>query len=131
MNKNKIIIIYCKTDSRQIVRLLYKQFRDFFGKNNVEKILFNVNGDLEERTNLFIKKALESGKYIQIVSGEFLDEDERNSYIPWCNELVRKGIKFAYIFDTEKLEEFYSGRILKELILKKIYEIRDLINCFY
>lgn len=128
MRKNELIVIVCKTDAPAIFDLIVHEFKIFFGKENVNDMIFNMFGDMDDRIEVFFKYALKSKKPIQIVRGEGDRVYNEQLCLPFAKKLKNRGIKYYVVFDTSTEELLYSGSILRGELLKQVIPLRELIN---
>lgn len=128
MKKSDLIVILCKTDSTQIVKLVKHELQGYYGKENVKRIVFNYYGDLDERANTFINYALKSNRAFQVVQCEGSKIYMDQLFQLFANKLNETGVKFAFVFDTSTPELLYSGKTLKENVLNQIKETKELID---
>lgn len=127
MRKNELIVIVCKTDSPVIFDLIVHEFKIFFGEKNVDSMIFNMFGDMDERIEVFLKCALKSKKPIQIIRGEGFRVYNEQLCFPFAKKLKNRGIKYYVVFETSTEELLYSGCKLRSELLKQIIPLRELI----
>lgn len=131
MDKNGLIVILCKTNSTSVYDLVYDYLKDFYGENSVKKITAALYGKVDEIADNIIHKGLENKVEYYLLRDEGFRPYDDPYYVPMAKTLMKKGCTFAYIFDPTVEELMYSGTMLKEKIVEKIYVMKKLIeNCF-
>lgn len=128
VKENGLIIILCKTNSIPIIDLVEGYVKDFYGHDNVTRKVVALYGDLDIMSNKLIEELLNNKKNICIVRDEGFRPYDDMYYKPMCKKLMKKGCKFAYIFDTAVNEILYSGSTLKEKVVEMIYETKKIID---